>query len=302
MKLTFLGTTGSIPTKSRGLPSIAIRREGELILFDCGEGTQSQMVKAGLSPLKIDSIFLTHLHGDHFLGLAGIVQTMSLLDRKTPLEIFAPIEDVERIREYLRIPHYTLTFDVNVHGLRPGEEVKRKGYRIKTCRPEHSVPELAYALVEDERPGRLDVEKAISMGIFPGPSFSKLKAGIPVKGAGGRIVHPEEVIGPPRPGRKIVYTGDTKPTERIVDLARGADVLIHDATLSDDLSEKAGENFHSTPSGAATVAKEAGVKLLVLIHISPRYEDATILLEQAKKVFPNTIVAEDLMELEVPLP
>ncbi|MEM3402487.1 MAG: MBL fold metallo-hydrolase, partial [Candidatus Hadarchaeales archaeon] len=155
MKLTFLGTTGSIPTKKRGLPSIAIRREGELILFDCGEGTQSQMVKAGLSPLKIDAIFLTHLHGDHFLGLAGIVQTMALLDRRKMLEIFAPIEDEERLKEYLRIPHYTLTFDVEVHGLKPGDEVERKGYRIKTCKAEHPVPELAYALVEDERPGKL---------------------------------------------------------------------------------------------------------------------------------------------------
>ncbi|MEM3402486.1 MAG: ribonuclease Z, partial [Candidatus Hadarchaeales archaeon] len=135
-----------------------------------------------------------------------------------------------------------------------------------------------------------------------GPAFSMLKAGVPVKSPTGKIVYPEEVVGQPRPGRKIVYTGDTKPTERIVELARGADVLIHEATLSDDLSEKADENFHSTPSGAATIAKKAGVKLLVLTHISPRYEDVTVLLEQAMKIFPNTIVAEDLMELEVPLP
>lgn len=301
MKLTFLGTTGSIPTKERALPAIAIRREGELLLFDCGEGTQRQMVKAHLSPLKPDVIFITHLHGDHFLGLAGLVQTMSLLERTKPLEIFCPAGEGNRIETYLRIPRYTLSFEVRVRELNPGDEVVRSGYRILTAEPEHSVPQLAYALVEDERPGRLDAQKAISLGIKPGPDFAKLKAGESIKLSNGTVVTPEEVVGPKRPGRKIVYSGDTKPSDRIAEFARRADVLIHECTLAEDLREKADANLHSTPVGAAEVAKRAGVKQLVLVHISPRYEDPSVLLEQAQAIFPNTIVAEDLMEIEIPL-
>ena len=301
LKLVFLGTTGSIPTLKRGMPAIAIKRGGELLLFDCGEGTQRQLMRAHLSPLKLDAIFITHLHGDHFLGLAGLVQTMSLLGREQPLEIFCPAGEEERIETFLRIPHYTITFDIQVRGLEPGEVIDRKDYRILTAAPEHSVPQLAYALVENERPGRLDVEKAISLGVQPGPDFARLKAGEPVKLPNGRVVRPEEVLGPKRPGRKIVYSGDTRPSESIVELARGADVLIHECTLAEDLREKANENLHSTPVGAAETAKRAGVKQLVLVHISPRYEDPKVLLEQARAVFPNTIVAEDLMELEIPL-
>jgi len=301
MKLIFLGTTGSIPTPKRGLPAIAIKREGELILFDCGEGTQRQMTRAHLSPLKLSAVFITHLHGDHFLGLAGLVQTMSLLDRSEPLEIFCPAGEGVRIESYLRIPHYTLNFDVQVHELNPGEEVVRRGYKIITAEPEHSAPQLAYALVEEERPGRLDAEKAISLGVKPGPDFAKLKAGKTVELPNGTIVRPEEVVGPKRPGRKVAYSGDTRPSDNIIELARGADVLIHECTLSEDLRHKANENLHSTPVGAAEVAKHAGVKQLVLVHISPRYEDPSALLEQARAIFPNTIVAEDLMELEIPL-
>jgi ribonuclease Z len=301
MKLIFLGTSGSIPTVKRGLPAIAIKRERELLLFDCGEGTQSQMVRAHLSPMKIDAIFITHLHGDHFLGLAGLVQTLSLMDRTQPLEVYCPRGERERIESYLQIPHYTLTFDVDVRELKPGEELRRRGYRILTSDVSHPVPALAYALVEDKRPGRFYPEKAEALGVKAGPDFSRLKAGQSIKLRDGRTVKPEQVLGPPRPGRKIVYTGDTRPSEHIVELSRGADILIHDCTLADELAEKAVENSHSTPHEAAEVAKRAGVKQLVLIHISPRYEDDSVMLEQARKVFPNTIVARDLMELEVPL-
>ncbi len=170
-----------------------------------------------------------------------------------------------------------------------------------TCDVDHPVPALAYALVEDQRPGRFDTEKAAALGLKAGPSFSRLKSGKSVKLRDGHTVKPEQVLGPARPGRKIVYTGDTRPSDKIVELARGADVLIHDSTLSDELTEKAAENAHSTPTEAAEVAKRAGVKQLVLIHVSPRYEDDSVLLKQAKKVFQNTIVARDLMVLDVPL-
>jgi ribonuclease Z len=223
------------------------------------------------------------------------------MNRTKPLEVYCPSGEGERIETYLRIPHYTLTFEVAVGELRPGDEIRRRGYRVRTCQVDHQVPSLAYALVEDDRPGRFDVEKAAALGMKAGPEFSRLKAGLSVTLKDGRVVKPEQVIGPVRPGRKIVYTGDTRPSERIVEFARGADVLIHDCTLDDELADKAQENAHSTPSMAAEVAKRAGVKQLVLIHISPRYEDDSVLQEQAKKIFPNTLIARDLMVLDVPL-
>jgi ribonuclease Z len=301
MKLIFLGTTGSIPTAERGLPAIAVQLEKELLLFDCGEGTQRQMTFAHISPVKIDAIFITHLHGDHFLGLAGLVQTLSLLDRTRPLEVYCPVGELERLEAYLEIPHYTLNFDVEIHELKPGDELKRNGYRILTSDVDHPVPALAYALVEDERPGKLDAQKAAELGVAPGPQLAKLKAGEPVELPGGKIIGPEEVLGPSRPGRKIVYVGDTRPSELMVEFAKDADVLIHDSTLADDLAEKAAENSHSTPSGAAGIAKRAGVKQLVLVHVSPRYKDDSVILEQARKIFPNTVVAKDMMEIEVKL-
>jgi len=301
MKIIFLGTSGSIPTVQRGIPAIAVKLNREILLFDVAEGTQRQMAIAHISPMKVSSIFITHLHGDHFLGLAGLVQTMSLMFRTNPLEVFCPAGERERLETYLRVPHYTLTFDVLIRELDPGDEIRRKGYRIATSEVDHPVPSLAYALVEDDRPGRFDVEKATSLGLKAGPEFSRLKAGLSIKLKDGRVVKPGQVMGPPRPGRKIVYTGDTRPSERMVDFARGADVLIHDCTLDDRLSDKAEENSHSTPSKAAEVAKRAGAKLLILVHISPRYENDSILQEQAKKIFPNTLVAHDLMVLDVPL-
>ena len=299
MKLIFLGTSGSIPTPSRSLPAIAVKRERELLLFDCGENTQCQMARVGLSPLKLDAIFITHLHGDHFLGLAGLVQTMSLTDRTRKLEVYCPRGECERIESYLHIPRYTLTFEVEVRELEAGEELKRKGYSILTSDVDHSVPSIAYALVEAQRPGKFYPDKAIALGVKAGPDFSRLKAGESIRLRDGQVVKPEQVMGPPRPGRKVVYAGDTRPSKRIVELARGADVLIHDCTLADELAEKAAEGAHSTPSEAAEVAKQADVKQLVLIHISPRYEEDAVLLEQAQKIFQNTVVARDLMELEV---
>ncbi|MEM2265497.1 MAG: ribonuclease Z [Candidatus Hadarchaeales archaeon] len=301
LTLTFLGTGGSIPSPSRSLPSLAIKRGGELLLFDCGEGTQGQMVRVGLSPLKVDAVFISHLHGDHFLGLAGLVQTMSLFGRTRPLEVYVPVGEEEKIETLLRLPHYTLEFEVKVRGLKGGEKVERMGYRILTSSTKHGVVGLAFSLEEFPRPGKLDPEKAVGLGVTPGPAFSLLKAGQPIFLPGGREVRPEEVLGPPLPGRKVVYAVDTRPCEEIIALAQGADVLIHDSMFGEELLERAKEGGHSTSSEAAWVAKEAGVKLLVLTHLSPRYREVSTLLEQARKIFPNTVVAEDLMVLEVPL-
>ncbi|MEM2877981.1 MAG: ribonuclease Z [Candidatus Hadarchaeales archaeon] len=300
MKIILLGTSGSIPTATRSLPAVAVRREKELLLFDCGEGTQVQMTRAGLSPLKISSIFITHLHGDHFLGLAGLIQTMALLGRSTPLRIYCPLEDRERLWEYIKIPRYSLTFDVSVGGLRDGGEIEMRGYRILARRALHPVPSLAYALVEDKRPGRFYPDKAESLGVRPGPDFSKLQAGEIVR-VGNRVVRPEDVMGPPRSGRKIVYTGDTRPCDEIVKLASGANVLIHDSTFSDDLRDKAAENSHSTSREAAETAREARAELLVLFHISPRYTDTSQLLKDAAAVFENVTAPSDLDEINIPL-
>ncbi|MEM2866156.1 MAG: ribonuclease Z [Candidatus Hadarchaeales archaeon] len=301
LTLTFLGTGGSIPSPSRALPSLAVRRGGELLLFDCGEGTQAQMVRAGLSPLKVDAVFISHLHGDHFLGLAGLVQTMSLFGRTRPLEVYVPEGEEERIETLVGLPHYTLEFEVRVRGLKGGERLERNGYRLSTSPTRHGVAGLAFSLEEFPRPGRLDPEKAVALGVTPGPAFSFLKAGKSVALPGGREIKPEEVLGPPLPGRKVVYAVDTRPSEQTVALASGADVLVHDSMFGEELLERAREGGHSTSSEAAWVAREAGVKLLVLTHLSPRYREASVLLEQARRVFPNTVVAEDLMVLEVPL-
>ncbi len=303
LRVLFLGTSASVPTLRRSLPAIAIKREGELILLDCGEGTQRQMIKAKVGFNRETKIFITHMHGDHMLGLPGIIQTMSLLDRSRPLYIYGPegIRDfIEAIRETVR---FSLRFRIEV------QEVMSEGviydcndYEVRAGWSEHTVPTVAYALIEKQRPGRFNPERALSLGVPKGPLWSRLQHGSAVKLPDGRIVKPEDVLGPPRRGRKIVYTGDTRPSRGIIELAKGADVLIHDATFADDLAERAREDMHSTASEAASVAKEAGVKLLVLTHISARYEDTDILLEEARRVFPNVLVAEDFMSLDVPLP
>ena len=303
LRVLFLGTSASVPTLRRSLPAIAIKREGELILLDCGEGTQRQMIKAKVGFNRETKIFITHMHGDHMLGLPGIIQTMSLLDRSRPLYIYGPegIRDfIEAIKETVR---FSLRFRIEV------QEVTSEGaiydcddYEVRAGWSEHTVPTVAYALIEKQRPGRFNPERALSLGVPKGPLWSRLQHGSAVKLPDGRVVKPEDVLGPPRRGRKIVYTGDTRPSRGIIELAKGADVLIHDATFADDLAERAREDMHSTASEAASVAKKAGVKLLVLTHISARYEDTDILLEEARRVFPNVLIAEDFMSLDVPLP
>ncbi|KXB02324.1 hypothetical protein AKJ45_00090 [candidate division MSBL1 archaeon SCGC-AAA261F19] len=288
-----------MPTAERGLAAVAIKRHGELLLFDCGEGTQRQMVRAGLSIMKIDSVFITHFHGDHFLGVPGLVQTMSLLDREKELEIYGPEGIEEKIETLLRIPHFTLKFGVKIHDIDPDEEIRRSGYRIKTCKTDHASPGIAYALIEDERPGKFYPKKAKGFGIEPGPSYSRLQNGECIKLPDGKVVKPEQVMGPPRPGRKIVYADDTRPSKQIVQISQGADLLIHDGTFAGELQEIAAEAGHSTVEEAAKIAKEAGVRQLVLTHISPRHTNSSKLEKQAQGIFPDTVIAHDLMELEV---
>ena len=301
LNVIFLGTGGSIPTPKRGLSAIAIRRKAELLLFDCGEGTQRQMIQAGVGFHRKAKIFVTHMHGDHVLGLPGLLQTMSLLGRTKKLEIYGPQGIKAFVEAISQTVRFSLTFPVQVSEVEAGLVCEEKEYEVYATQSDHIDHSLAYALIEKPRPGRFNIEKARSLGVPEGPLWSKLQGGSSVKLPSGRIVKPEMVLGHPRPGRKIVYTGDTRQSENLVKLAENADMLIHEATFDDELTERAMEDGHSTPGMAAETAKKAGVKRLVLTHISARYKDAGLLLEQARKVFVNTELAEDFLRLELPL-
>jgi len=298
----FLGTSGAIPTEKRNLPATLIKRGTELFLFDCGEGAQRQMIRAKVGFHKRMKVFLSHLHGDHVLGLPGLLQTMALMDRKAKIEVYAP-EGVKHFLESVKDSlQFGLTFPVEIHEiLEPGIICSESEYVVEAVWANHVMPTLAYALVEKPRPGKFYPEKARALGVPEGVLLSKLQHGETVTLSDGKAVKPEEVSGPMRRGRKIVYTGDTRPFKGFAKFAKDADLLIHEATFDDELSEKASEDGHSTPGQAALQAKQAKAKMLVLTHLSARYADAALLLEHAKKVFGNVVVAEDFMELELSL-
>jgi ribonuclease Z len=302
LHVIFLGTAGSVPTPQRGLPAIAIRRKNELLLFDCGEGVQRQMIEAGVGFHRKTKVFVTHMHGDHMLGLPGLFQTMSLLDREKKLEVYGPEGIIAFVEAIKQTVHFTLTFPIEVQEIKEaGLVCEEKEYEVHATWTDHVTLGLAYALIEKPRLGKFHPEKAKSLGVPEGSLWSKLQHGSVVKLSDGRIVKPKEVLGSPRPGRKIVYTGDTRPTENLVKFAENADLLIHDATFDDELLERAREDGHSTPSQAAETAKKSGAKWLVLTHISARYKDPSPLLEQARKLFPHVDVAEDFMKIDLPL-
>ena len=299
----FLGTAGSVPTPTRSLPAVLIKRQNEQLMFDCGEGVQRQMVKAKLGFHKKTKIFISHMHGDHVLGLPGLLQTMALMDRQKKLEIYGP-EGIKQFLECVRETlQFGLTFPVEIHEIYgAGVVCEEKEYIVEAVKSNHMVSSLAYAFVEKPRPGKFYPEKARALGVPEGELWSKLQHGDTVELSNGQVISPDKVMGTPRKGRKIVYTGDTRPFKGFAKFAVDADLVIHEATFDDTLSEKAESDGHSTPSQAAKEAKKAKAKKLVLTHISARYPDSQLLLEQAQKVFKNTVVAEDFMELELPLP
>jgi ribonuclease Z len=302
LRIIFLGTAGSVPTQKRGLPAIIVQRKGEQIMFDCGEGVQRQMIRAKTSFHKKMKVFISHMHGDHVLGLPGLLQTMALLDREKKLDVYGP-PGIKRFLEDVReTVQFVLTFPIEIHEIiEAGVVCKEQEYAVQAVWTNHVIPNLTYALVEEPRPGKFYPEKAKVLGVSEGPLWSRLQHGHKVTLPDGRVVKPEEVTGVPRTGRKIVYTGDTRPFKGFVKLAANADVLIHDATFDEELTERAEEDGHSTPSQAARNAKKAKVKRLILTHISARYEDTSGLLKQAQKIFRNTQVAEDFMQIEMPL-
>jgi len=302
LHVVFLGTAASVPTVARALPSVVVKRKNEVLMFDCGEGVQRQMITASVGFHRKMKVFVTHMHGDHVLGLPGLLQTMSLLDRQQKLEIFGPVgikAFVDAIRDTVQ---FVLTFPIEIHEIKKGGVIcEEKEYEVKAAQTDHVIPSLAYALIEKPRPGRFNPKKAEALGVPEGPLWSRLQRGEKVKTPKGRVIKPEQVVGAPRPGRKIVYSGDTRPIESFLRLVEGADLLIHEATFDDELLDKAIEDGHSTPSQAAETAKKARVKRLVLTHLSSRYKNPQSLLEQARKIFSKVDVAQDFMEIEVPL-
>ncbi len=294
MRLTFFGTAGSWPTKDRSASAIAVDTDREEILLDCGEGTQRQFFRSSASFMRVRRIFLTHFHGDHFLGLPGLVQSMGLNQRTEPLDIYGPPDAEEMVGRALRMGYYTQRFPIAVHPLRPGETVELDGYRVRTAPAVHPVPALAYRVEEGPKRGRFDGALARSLGIH-GRDFARLEAGESVR-VGDRVVHPADVIGPPRPGRSIVYSGDSAPSEEIRRLAHRATVLVHEATAAEALEAEANTWGHSSARQAAELARAAEVGLLFLTHFSSRYKELEPLEEEARIVFPGSRAARDLLD------
>jgi ribonuclease Z len=302
LRVIFLGTSGAIPTLKRSLPAVLIQRGNEQLLFDCGEGVQRQMIRAKVGFHRKMKIFLSHLHGDHVLGLPGLLQTMALMDRKKKLEVYGPEGTGAFLKCVSETLRFGLTFQVEVHEVHErGVICTESDYTVEAVWANHVTPSFAYAFLEKPRPGKFYPEKAVALGVPKGLLWSKLQHGETVVLSDGRVVKPEEVTGKARCGRKIVYSGDTRPFKGFAKFAASSDLVVHEATFDDDLGEKAELDGHSTPSQAGLQAKRAKAKMLALTHVSARYADAGLLLEQAKKVFPNTIVAKDFLVLELPL-
>jgi ribonuclease Z len=293
LSIVFAGTAASVPTVRRGLPALLVRRGGDRILFDCGEGTQRQLMQSvGLTELT--EVFITHFHADHWLGLPGLLKTYDLRGRERPLAIHGPRGLRELIVLALRAAG-RVSFQLDLIELEPGEVLARDGYEIAPFAVSHRGRAFGYALYEDERPGAFDPDAAVRLGLVPGPEFGRLQRGETVRG-----VTPDKVLGPPRPGRKIVISGDSLPCETLAVAAHRADLLIHEATFAEEDRERALETGHSTAGQAATIALEAEVGVLALTHLSARHP-AAVLRDEARAIFPETVLPRDFDSIEIPL-
>jgi ribonuclease Z len=294
LSVVFAGTAGSVPTARRGLPATLIRRGGDRILVDCGEGTQRQLIRSvGLA--DIDDVFITHLHVDHWLGLPGMIKSFELRDRDRPLTVYGP-RGIKAAMDGLRFVLGKVRFGLQVVELEEWEDVERDGYLISAVPVRHRITAYGYVLSEPPRPGRFDAELAAAKGVAPGPDFGRLQAGETVDG-----VTPDRVMGDPRPGRKVVVSGDTAPCEALRVAAHGADLLVHEATFAEEEAERAAQTAHSTATQAAAIARDADVRMLALTHLSTRYGGREI-RDEARAVFPNTVVPRDFDTVELPLP
>ena len=300
LDLVFLGTSGSVPTARRAPAATLVRRGGERILFDCGEGTQRQLLRSGIGLVELPEVFLTHYHADHYLGLPGMLKTFALRGRELPITVYGPPGLADLFGALARI-FGKLTYRLELVELRPGDVVERDGYVIAVLRVNHGTSSNGYALVESARPGRFDLEAARTLGVPEGPFFGMLQRGESVRLASGDEVRPDQVLGRPRPGRKIVLTGDTRPAPAVLEWGEDADVLVHDATFADEERERADETGHATAKQAAEIARAAGAKMLVLTHLSNRYFGPEIARE-ARAIFPQTVVPKDFDIIDLPFP
>jgi ribonuclease Z len=302
MQMVFLGTSSAAPTVERGLSSIAIMREGELLLFDAGEGMQRNFIKAGLGMNRKMKVFVSHMHADHCAGLLGLLQTMSLLGRERPLDVYGQPRLKEFLLENMRIISFGLTFDVNIHVIRKeGVVVREKDYTVSCCDAKHSIPAFSFRLDEHDRPGEFDVKKVKKMGVPEGELYSRLQHGSDIRYK-GKVIKSKDVVGPPRPGRKIGISGDTRPTKKLEKFFSGCDVLVFESTYAHEKLAKALETSHSTATEAATLAKKARVKRLFLTHFSARYDETFALVQEAATIHGNVEAAEDLKSVDIPYP
>jgi ribonuclease Z len=302
LRLTFLGTSAAQPTIHRGLSGIALKADSDLLLFDCGEGSQRQMIKYGTG-FGVDAVFFTHFHADHYLGIIGFLRTLGMGGREHPIVLHGPPPAKRLLEKAVYLGTDVLDFPVEIVELRGGDSVRRNGYTVRAVQVEHRVNALGYVVEEDVRPGKFDVAKARELGVPEGPDFGRLQKGQPVKLPGGGEVSPDEVLGAPRAGRRVAISGDTRPCAQLTQASRGADLLIHESTFSDDEQQRALETKHSTAREAGRVAREAQVKRLILTHLSSRHDvDPAPLLTQAREEFTGRVdVAHDGLTLEIPL-
>jgi ribonuclease Z len=298
LDVLFIGTAGSAPTAGRGLPATLVRRGGDRLLFDCGEGTQRQLLRS-IGLVDLEEIFLTHFHADHFLGLPGMLKTFGLRGRETPLTIYGP-PGLRALFASLKPVVGGTAYEVRLVELEPNAPLERDGYLVAPFQVAHRVRAYGYAIVEHDRPGRFDEQRAIELGVSPGPDFGRLQRGEPVS-VDGRDVLPTDVLGETRRGRKVVLAGDTAPADGTRALAHRADLLVHEATFTNEEAARAAETGHSTARGAAELAAGAEVKLLALNHLSPRYGPDELRAE-AREVFDATIVPRDFDRVEIPFP
>jgi ribonuclease Z len=299
--ITMVGTAASVPTAARGTAATLVARGGARWLVDCGEGTQRQFLRSGIGLVDLDLILITHLHGDHYLGLPGLIKTYGLRGRDRPLPIVGP-RGLIRLMEILHPVIGRTPFPIDLEEIderRPGTVERGEGFRLEAVPTRHSVPSLGYALVEDPRPGAFDVAAARALGVPEGPSFGVLQRGGDVTTAEGRVVRPSDVLGPPRPGRTVVITGDTEPCDTVMEASRGAAVLVHESTFLDEDRARARETRHTTAREAAALARQADVGLLVLTHLSSRFLPREV-REEAEREFPRVLVPRDFDAVEIP--
>ncbi len=292
LSVFFAGTGGSVPSARRGMPAILVRRGGDRLLFDCGEGTQRQLLRS-VGLMDLTEVFITHFHADHWLGLPGLLKTFDLRDRERPLSVYGPPGLKALVVGVLRLAG-RVRYELNLIELEPGEQLRRDGYRIAPVPADHRGIAYAYVLYEDERPGEFDPELAESLGLTPGPEFGRVHRGETVNG-----VTPEQVMGPARPGRRLVLTGDTRPSEAIRIAAHRADLLVHEATFASEEADRAADNGHSTARQAATIARDAEVTMLALNHISTRHPPSVI-RDEARELFADAVVPRDFDTIELP--